>query len=393
MAQMRALSIATLTLLLAGCTAASGAPSASEAVASAATSEATPSLRPVPQLTPPEGSAWFGMNLDWGSDSVQAVAERLGATPSVWVQFAKFPLEAGDRQNLDGFVEQVSTVGGIGLVTLEPTGGLQTVTNEAADELARLLDAYWKRSGVPIIVRFAHEMNGSWYPWGQQPAAYVDAFRTVAVAVHALAPASAMAWAPNEGSGYPFTGGAYASTDASLDTNADGQVTRSDDPYAPYWPGDDAVDWVGMSVYHWGLSYPWGENELPAAGEFAALLTGGMTGGQPDQVQVPDFYAVYAEGHRKPMGVFETAALYNPAAPGPSEADVKTAWWRQVTDAGLREAFPRLHMLNWFEWRKDEVEVGGVVDWRLTDDPALARRLLAATPAGWLRLGGLSGSD
>ena len=52
-------------------------------------------------------------------------------------------------------------------------------------------------------------MNGSWYPWGQQPEAYIDAFRTVAAAVHALAPASAMAWAPNEGSGYPFSGGTF----------------------------------------------------------------------------------------------------------------------------------------------------------------------------------------
>ena len=35
-------------------------------------------------------------------------------------------------------------------------------------------------SGVPVIVRFAHEMNGSWYPWGQQPTEYVAAFRRVA---------------------------------------------------------------------------------------------------------------------------------------------------------------------------------------------------------------------
>jgi hypothetical protein len=285
----------------------------------------------------------------------------------------------------------VASVEGIGLLTLEPHGGLETVTTEAAEEVARILHDHWLTSGVPTIVRFAHEMNGSWYPWGQRPEAYVEAFRTVAAAIHELAPASAMAWAPNEGSGYPFTGGAYASQDASLDTNGDGEVGPGDDPYAPYWPGDEAVDWVGMSLYHWGLAYPWGENELPAEGTFRALLTGGVTGAHPDQSATPDFYAVYAEERDKPMGIFETAALYNPEADGPSEAELKSAWWRQVVDPAIREDFPRLAMVNWFEWRKEEPEVGGIIDWRLTGDPELARALIGEAPDGWLRFGALSG--
>ncbi|MEO5986573.1 MAG: hypothetical protein ABIW50_03165, partial [Candidatus Limnocylindria bacterium] len=93
--------------------------------------------------------------------------------------------------------------------------------------------------------------------------------------------------------------------------------------------------------------------------------------------------------HDKPMGVFETAALYNPSAPGPSEPELKSAWWRQVTDPTIRESFPRLAMVNWFEWKKDEPEVGGVIDWRLTAQPELARDLLATAPPGWLVLGGL----
>ena len=41
-------------------------------------------------------------------------------------------------------------------------------------------------------------------------------------------------------------------------------------------------------------------------------------------------------------------------------------------------------MLNWFEWRKDEPEVGGIIDWRISTDPVLARSLIADAPAGWL---------
>ena len=76
----------------------------------------------------------------------------------------------------------------------------------AATDLADRLAAYGA-DGVPTIVRFAHEMNGSWYPWGQDPAAYVATFRLVADTVHAGAPTGGMLWAPNQGAGYPYAGG------------------------------------------------------------------------------------------------------------------------------------------------------------------------------------------
>ena len=388
---MRSLATVAAALLLSACSAtappATSLPSAADRPSPAPSSTGTP-VSP-PDLAPPAGTAWFGMNLDWANDSIAAVSGRLGVTPSVWVQFVAFPLDDAGRANLDSFAEQVSAVNGIGLVTLEPHDGLAAVSPAAAEELATILDRYWVSHGTPTIVRFAHEMNGSWYPWGQQPEAYVDAFRTVADAVHDLAPASAMAWAPNEGSGYPFTGGPYASADEALDTDGDGTISNADDPYGPYWPGADSVDWVGMSLYHWGHEYPWGENEIPADDSFVALLTGRNTGARDGQVGVPNFYAEYAEANQLPMGVFETAALYNPNAEGPAEADIKSAWWAQVTDTSLREKFPRLAMLNWFEWRKGEPEVDGVIDWRMAADPALARRLLTDTPAGWLRFGGI----
>ena len=44
--------------------------------------------------------------------------------------------------------------------------------------------ATYNSRGVPVLVRFAQEMNGSWYSWSQQPTAYVDAFCLIAAAVH-----------------------------------------------------------------------------------------------------------------------------------------------------------------------------------------------------------------
>ena len=329
----------------------------------------------------------FGMNLDWGSDTAAAVSERLGATPAVWVEFTAFPW-AG-RETLDAYYGQVLAAGGMALVTLEPHEGLDAVTDEAIAELAALVGE-WAERGVPTYVRFAHEMNGSWYAWSQQPSAYVAAFRRVAAAVHAATPYAAMVWAPNYGAGYPFAGGAHEAASgtpqlAEADSDGDGALTVADDPYAPYYPGDEWVDWVGMSLYHWGNVYPWGENEVPEAGVFADRLTGVYDGANGDETAIPDFYATWADGHDKPMAITETAALYDPAGGGPTEDEVKAAWWEQVFAPEVREAFPRVRMINWFEWRKEEAEVGSVIDWRMSADPELTAELLTAVPPGWLR--------
>jgi hypothetical protein len=324
------------------------------------------------------------LNLDWGTETVADATARLGAPPAAVVSFVPFPLGPGDVANLDAAAGQAREAGAVLVVTLEPWEGLATVTDPAIAALVERLASYGAQ-GVPTIVRFAHEMNGSWYPWGQNPAAFVEAYRRVAAAVHEGAPAAGMLWAPNQGLGYPFLGGAYqappgSAAEAALDTDGDGALGPGDDPYAPYWPGADAVDWVGMSLYHWGTEYPWGENEIPAAGTFAALLTGATRPGEPP---TPDFYAGYAKRFAKPLAIVETAAFYRPGAGGAPEAEIKGAWLDEVFAPATRDQFPLLRLVNWFEWRKLEPEVDDVVDWRITVDPALREAFLAALGDGF----------
>lgn len=337
-------------------------------------------------LTPPSG-AWFGVSIDWANDSLAGYAERLGHRPAVAVTFAGFPMSAQEEGWLDQAVEQARGTGSKLLLTLEPKDGLDKVTGEAADAIAKRLAGY-NSQGVDIYLRFAHEMNGSWYAWSQQPAAYVDAFRRVADAVHATAPRTAMMWAPNYGGGYPFAGGSFEAKPGSadrkaLDTNGDGKLTQADDPYRPYWPGKKYVDWVGMSLYHWGNTYPWGENEVPEDGKFLDLLHGTYKGLGGNQKAVPDFYAEYGEAMQLPVAITETAALYVPGNGGDSELKVKSAWWKQVLAATNAEKLPWLKMVNWFEWRKKEPEVGAVVDWTATSTPAIQQAFTSALPS-WL---------
>ena len=341
---------------------------------------------PGARLRPP-GGVWFGVNLDWDNDSPAAYGARVGRLPAVVTQFARIPLTDADRTHVEAAVELVAPTGAMLLLTLEPHEGLQAVDGGVVEQTVALLAEYNAR-GVPVLLRFAHEMNGSWYAWSQQPEAYVAVFRQLAKAVHAGAPATAMLWAPNYGGGYPFRGGRYMAQEGSadharLDTNGDGALGRSDDPYAPYYPGDDAVDWVGMSLYHWGSRYPWGSNDIPEPGKFVAMLTGTYNGSVGDERMVPDFDALYAERRGKPLGIFETAALYAPGRGGASAAAIKSAWWGQVYSDEVRRRFPALAMINWFEWDKHEVEINGRVDWGVTRDPGLVAGFKVALPR-WL---------
>lgn len=166
-------------------------------------------------------------------------------------------------------VPQISERKGIALVTVEPQNGLQAVTEASLVYFAQFLKLYWFK-GTAFMIRFAHEMNGSWYPWSLSPTLYISKFRLASRILKGILPHSlAMLWAPNHGAGYPFLSGIYQCHPDScpdfelLDTNGDGQLNQLDDMYSPFYPGDDVVDWVGMTLYHWGRKAPWGDN-VPA---------------------------------------------------------------------------------------------------------------------------------
>lgn len=350
--------------------------------------DASVEARAAAGVQPPADGVWFGVSIDWAAETLAQYAERSGVRPAMAVTFAGIPMSSTDRANVDAAVEQASTEGTGLLLTLEPQNGLGAVTDDVATDLASTLDGYNGR-GVPVLVRYAHGMNGSWYPWGQDAEAYVDSFRLVAEHVHTDAPGSAMMWSPSYGGGYPFTGGASVAPAGSereraLDTDVDGDLDSDDDAYAPYYPGDEYVDWVGISLYHWGTDWPWGENEVPQAGKFVHQLRGEYHGSDTDERAAPDFYGRYGEEHGKPVAIGETAAMYAPGAGGADELAVKQAWWRQVLLADLPKQLPQVKLVNWFEWRKHEPEVDGVVDWRASGTPQVASAFTADLPA-WVR--------
>jgi hypothetical protein len=335
---------------------------------------------PVP---PPRDGPWFGPVLDWTTDGATQYAERLGVGPSLYGQAVRYPLSDDDRTYLRQFVEQVAQHGSVAQLTLEPTKPLDELTVADARSLARQLDGLHDRHGTLFLVRFAPEMNGTWTGWGQQPEAYRSAFRRVAEQVHAGVPSAAMLWTVAYGAGYPF-GRAYGAIPGAgprevdqLDTSGNGRVDAADDPYGPYYPGADVVDWVGMTMYHFGRRpATFGDGLRPEPGEVAARLSEAYEYASGAPARRTSFYDRYSRSTGTPFAL-ETGIVTVPGrSGGDPELAVKRDWWRQVFSPDLRSSYPNLAAIAWLEKQRPEDEVDGtVVDWRATHTDELAAAL------------------
>ncbi|KAH8914567.1 glycoside hydrolase family 26 protein, partial [Atractiella rhizophila] len=87
--------------------------------------------------------------------------------------------------------------------------------------------------------------------YGRKPTEYIAQWKQVYTVLKAKVPDVIMVWAPNTGQGYPYdtdTSDITAADLTVLDTNQNGQLDDGDDPYSPYFPGEDYVDWAGLSI-------------------------------------------------------------------------------------------------------------------------------------------------
>lgn len=103
----------------------------------------------------------------------------------------------------------------------QPDGSIRNVPNqrEYLVEMAKYLDS----TGIPVFLRFANEMNID-EKMAKYPEDYKKAFKFVSDIMKQYAPNVAMVWAPND-------------------------ISASGYDYDMYYPGDEYVDWVGLSSY------------------------------------------------------------------------------------------------------------------------------------------------
>lgn len=87
-----------------------------------------------------------------------------------------------------------------------------------------------KNWGGPILLRFAPEMNGNWSPWGSsfnRPEEYVAAYKHIVNIFRETETTNVTwVWSPNS-------------------IHKAGEAD-------PFYPGDEYVDWIGISGFNWG---------------------------------------------------------------------------------------------------------------------------------------------
>lgn len=322
---------------------------------------------------PEEGRPLLGAVLEWGEDTAAGFAGRLGAAPAILGHDLAFPYRSSEENDVEGFLEQSSLQGAHAMLTVKPTVPLDQVDAAAARSFAERVMELSSSFKGQLLIRFAPDMNASWVEWGQQPASYRAAFQAVSAAFREGEGGgrTVMVWQPYLGKDYPFDRNRNAPAPGSesfdlLDTNGDSTWNSSDTAYEPYYPGDEAVDWVGLSAFHDDTAGGSAVNTVPRAGELRDMLI--ASGGE-------NFYATYAEARDKPF-LLQTAAFYSPASGGASEADIKVAWWDQVVGLATAAEFRMAGAVVWDE-RTSTRDTGVTsIDWLLTGNPAIAHEAL-----------------
>ena len=183
----------------------------------------------------------------------------LGINPVGTMMFSLLP-QCGFQDFVEGF---------------EPGNPAYDATLKLAEQIARMPE--------PVFLRFAHDMNTHWYPWGtcyfgnkkegcaRTPKVYQEAFANFADVIHRFSAGKGKTvWSPHEFE--PYWSEKYSDYPA----------------IEAFYPGDEAVDWVGYDFFY-------DDDKEPRAGAIANRIRG--------------FYDEFAAGKKKPMMIAETSVL------------------------------------------------------------------------------------
>ncbi|GAA4963782.1 hypothetical protein GCM10023205_29660 [Yinghuangia aomiensis] len=316
-----------------------------------ATTDERPGVGPVPTYQPPPpwvgqrrtmepisrfpepGKKFLGIMTARGSydlEPLDAFQQAVGHDPQVLQFSVGWADSTFDRRLFD----QVAKRGMMPLLAWEPWD----FTKESRDEMQRgnqpeyalanivagKFDDYittWangiKNLGYPVGIRFAHEMNGYWYPWavqanGNTADQYIQAWRHVHdIFERAGATDVTWVWSPN-------------------------RDYENAAPLKSVYPGDDYVDWIGLSGYY-------GTKGAEKYMSFDEIF-------RPTLRQLREFTS-------RPVVITETGAV---------DFDHKKASWIQEMFRQL-PGDPDIIGVIWYEARKERE-----ADWRIANSPDAA---------------------
>jgi beta-mannanase len=195
----------------------------------------------------------FGVSTPGGAranSELDAVAVLAGESPSIVLSYYDF-----GQQPPIADLDSVAARGATSLITWEPWrwgGGVNQLAYTNAGIAAGDHDAYLRQWGTalaswgkPVMLRYAHEMNGNWYPWadgvnGNPSGSYMAAWRHVHDVLEGQGATNVQwVWSPN----VPYVGSTALSG---------------------LYPGPTYVDVVALDGYNWGTAASWSSWTSPA---------------------------------------------------------------------------------------------------------------------------------
>ncbi len=302
------------------------------------------------------GAAYGFDSVPWDMRGLQAFEANAGATPAI-VHFGQpWRSSAGFGTYHPAPYNAIRGHGSIPMVDWSPWDSADGDTSDQPEfALARIIagdhDAYirsWaegaKAWGQPFFLRFAHEMNGTWYPWserknGNAAGEYVRAWRHVHDIFTAVG-ATNVTWVWCVNAEYPGS-----------------------QPLAGIYPGDAYVDWVAVDGYNWG----------PATIHPTNWKTF-------DELFGPTYASLRAVAPTRPVMIAETASSETGGS--------KPGWIADAYARAASEDYAALGAIMWFNWN-----AGG--DWQIETSPATTGAFRAALdgpayPSGAPAIGGLA---
>ncbi|HEU5063722.1 MAG TPA: glycosyl hydrolase [Solirubrobacterales bacterium] len=244
--------------------------------------------------------------------ALSAYNEMVGRQPDIVMWFRDF----GQPLMWSNEIANLKATGQTPMITWMPYQ--QKLSSIAAGDY----DAYLRESakiakswGGTLQIRFAHEQNGDWFPWGADGATsseFVEAWRHIVSIFRADGATNVKwVWSPNiqEGTKYEI---------------------------APTFPGDEWIDYVGLDGYNWGDKWSaTGFTQLD--GVFAAS------------------YGIVTQLSAKPVMITETSS-------SESGGD-KAQWIKTGFMSLLPKLFPRVEAVVWFNRIQED-------DWRINSSQA-----------------------
>jgi hypothetical protein len=210
--------------------------------------------------------------------------EMTGHHHSVIHTFDRF----GEYSVSEAKLKTIISRGAVPISTLEPyNASLSSIANGDYDAWIDNYANMIASLDSTVYVRFAHEMNGNWFPWGQKPNSYKAAFQRVAQRIHVRAPNAQMVFSPNV----------------------------DNDVFADYYPGDVAVDYMALDGYNYTSNLTLRQVFAASYDELAAL--------DPDD----------------PIMIAETGSI---------EYSGKANWITNLYMNAIPNRMPRIDLVVWF---------------------------------------------